>query len=492
MDLVLNNTESNNLLDHGYGVAPNQEVESIINNDLKTLTPIEEDSVRPSVVDKHDQLYSKLDILNNLEELRRLERRSIVVETMRSRHVLLNGMDTTFARRISGIIIRNDDCESAWKLFKLLNASTPSQKEILVKLNQQEFVDIWKRCKYILALKEDSIFSEVYKRTHLAPNGKKKGQSLWNDFYEINQHPRRSLEQIRKSGVDIELSVDSIEQLRNARKEIEQNGTCPILEQIKNEKVFKISGLGGSKASLTIHDLFDHFWTYDLLDKKGVFDRYKDFFDRVGNPQNTDMFKREAELIASAVFGTRLFQIAEKDFAPIVSWNSIINLLKKSSKTENFTLNQKRALEILDQTNSSSFEAGSLSYVVSNMAIELMEQRRKHGFIKNLETQSDGTLYPVGVMNVLDPEYVALIVEINHMILDPSNKAEQSLLNISVIVEDYLNYLSGTASNDTIMPLNVKVEYINSYDINQSSLNKGRIDWLQNNAGFASTKASLC
>ena len=36
MDSELNNTESNNLLDHGYGVAPKQE-ESILNNDLKTL-----------------------------------------------------------------------------------------------------------------------------------------------------------------------------------------------------------------------------------------------------------------------------------------------------------------------------------------------------------------------------------------------------------------------------------------------------------------------
>ena len=465
-------------------------------NEVLTLTPVKEDLVRPSVVvNKNEELYQDLDNLNDLQELRRLERRSIVVDTMRSNHYLLAGMDTTFARRISGIVIRNDDVASAWDLFKSLNASSSGQQEILNNLEQYDFVNIWKRCKGILAQEDHSIFSAVYRRTHLeqsAEGKKKKGQILWNDFYEINQNPRRSLEQIRQSGVDIELSDDYIEQLRGARTVIEQNGTCPILERIKNDKVFTISGLKGSKASLTIHDLFDHFWTYDLLDRTGVFDRYKDFFDRVGNPQNTDMFKRESELIASAVFGTRLYRVAEEDFVSIFNFDRIKRVLEKSAKTENFTPNQQTALEILDQTDPESFEAGSLSYDVSNMAIELMEQRRKHGFIKNLETRVDGTLYPVSVMNVLDPEYIALMVEINHMILDPSNKAEQSLLNISVMVEDYLNHLSRSNANSKIEPLNVRVENINSYDIDKSSLRKDRIEWLKTHAGFASTKSSLC
>ena len=475
---------------------PKAEPVQQIPQDVLVLTPQKQDSIRPSVmVGKNEELYETLEDLNDLVELRRLERRSIVVDTLRANHYLLADMDTTFARRVSGIVMRNSDPEKAWELFKSINASSTGQKAILTNLEKYDFVNIWGRCRSKLAEEDSDIFSCVYKRTHFessAEGKKKKGQILWNDFYEINQNPRRSLEMMRQSGVVIELPDEYIDQLRAGRRAIEEKGTCPILEKIKNQKIFTISGLKGSKASLTIHDLFDHFWSYDLLEREGVFERYKDFLTRVGNPQNTDMFKRESELIASTVFGTRLYRMAEEDFVPILSFDKIKKVLEKSAATEKVTPNQQRALQILDSLDPQSVEAGSLSYDVSNMAIELMEQRRKHGFIKNLEVKPDGSLSPVGVMDILDPEYIALMVEINHMILDPTNKAEQSLLNISVMVEDYLVRVSRSPANTQAEPLTVKVEDVNAYDTKNSSLKEDRVEWLKKNSGFASTKASLC
>jgi hypothetical protein len=437
---------------------------------------------------------SQFEKFNNLEELKRLEIRSVVVELLRKDPVLAN-TDTSFARKVSGILIRSKSVEDAWNIFRSLKASTQGQQIILKGIGRDEFLRIWQQVKITLAHEEQLIYEAIYRRTHFeqSPDGKRKrGQIRWNDDYQILNSPRRSLEMIRNTGVSIELGNDYIEKLRQQSSQLLVTGSCPILEKIKNDKIFTISGLTGSKASLTIHDLFDHFWTYDLLDREGVFNRYYNFFARVGNPHRTDMFKRESELIASIVFGIRLCRVAEEGFIPIFSLKKIKRILEKSVKTKNSTPNQENALKLLDQIDPLSLEATSLTYTVSNMAIELMEQRRKHGFIKNLETLDDGSLKPVGVLQILDPEYVALIVEINHMVLDPDNRAEQALFNISAIVEDYLIHIANTSVDTPIRQLNVKVSDINSYDESSSSLTEGRKDWLRKNAGFASTKASLC
>jgi hypothetical protein len=93
----------------------------------------------------------------------------------------------------------------------------------------------------------------------------------WNDDYEQRQKPKRSLEVLKNRGIRIKVPYEHIELIR---RNFIEGAECPILDRIKNMRIVTINGFEGSKMSLTIHDIFDHFWFYSKLERLGVLDRY--------------------------------------------------------------------------------------------------------------------------------------------------------------------------------------------------------------------------
>lgn len=428
--------------------------------------------------------------LNDLEELRILEKRSEIENILRTSPYFA-ALDTTFMRKLTGLFLRNaENDEAAVRIFQEIEAHTAVQVQAK-QISPQEFAELFYLVQEYLENAEPELTKTLEARIHKI--GETKGQILWNDLYEISQNPRRTLEVVREKGVRIELPSEYIDMLRDNRGDVENNPACPILEHIKNQKIFKISGFTNSKASLTIHDLFDHYWTYDHLDKAGIFEKYRAFLDKVGNPQNTDMFNRESELIASTVFGTRLFHVKEDGFVPFFRFDQIQRVLAKSiTSSDQPSENQLRVLQALQTIDPESNMAKTFCYTVSNMAIERMEQKRKHGAIKTLSRNAEGSLEPTEVMALLDPEYLALMFDITQMILDPENRANEALLSISVVVEEYLLKLAQSKPGTVHEPLVVRIDDINGKDLVNTTLPPGRVDWLATHAGFASTKSYLC
>lgn len=301
----------------------------------------------------------------------------------------------------------------------------------------------------------------------------------WNDEYEMQQvaHQSRSLENILKKGIQIKIPTASILIL----KKLALNPQCPLIEITKNQRLISINGFQNSKVSLAVHDTFDHLWMFNELAENGTLQRYSDFLQRVGNPQSTDIFKREGELIASTIFDYRniLFN-AESDV--IMSIDQIKDLLTHGE-------NQARALSLIHAHEENPEYTTGLCKIFTGIYIELMEQHRKHGSIKNLDKNFNIT----GNMSITDSEYAALIIEIfDHL----HTKKQIILPYLSNIMTTIENELTKAAQQDGANPhphhFSIQLDDIKEYNPKENVLSAATIEWIKSNPGSMTMRAKRC
>lgn len=309
-----------------------------------------------------------------------------------------------------------------------------------------------------------------------------KGYHQWNDEYETRQRPKRSLMFLRTNGLTIRIAPEDMPLVRAGYIDDE---SCPILDKVKNQKIASINGIEGSKISLTIHDIVDHFWIYEKLDALRILERYSEFLRMTGNPQNTDIYKREGELIASVGFEWRSSHLPERQFFPTFNLARIIHIFEKIAKHHDLSDNQQQAVAILSTLDPQGNEAIRLGSIYSGILVELMEQRRKSGFIRKLDEKN----IIVGNLSLLDPEYLALVVEINHMLCNPESQAEKIVLHSEAVVENYLEALAqGTTTQDLV----IRLQDIECFSFEGSRLNPQRQQWLKNNLFHTATRTDAC
>jgi hypothetical protein len=281
--------------------------------------------------------------------------------------------------------------------------------------------------------------------------------------------------------MQITITPEHVNQLQQL---LHSGADCPVLDKMKNEPILTINGFAGSKVALTIHDLFDHFWTFHTFEQHGLLERYADFLQSVGNPQSTDIFKREGELIASISYEWRSTFSPERNFRPLVQFSDLVRLFDKHPEKE-MTPNQKRAKQILAEMDPKSPEAQKLAAMYSGVLVELMEQRRKHGYIRKL----DANFAPTQVLPLLDREYLALVIEGAHLMMQPETKNQEALFTINVLVEDFF---IRAAQNPTQLTLSVTAQTIQEFDPNQSVVSPERQDWLWENFFHTATRITAC
>lgn len=289
----------------------------------------------------------------------------------------------------------------------------------------------------------------------------------WHDDYQRDQsaHPLRNLSYLRTNGVQINILDDKFSVLQECAA---RSGDSVLIEHLKNEKVLSINGFMGSKLSLMVHDFFDHFWTFHILDKEGLFDTYKSFLCRCGNPHLTDIFNREGEMIASISFEYRLAH-SSHNTDPVISYDEILNLFAEGGA---LTENQQRAYKILcDRTNDKKFRA-YFAQVYSSIITELMEQRKNFGFIKDL----DATYQPHGHMRALDLEYLAFIVEAYCIIESHHEQAMKFVLNTVLILENYLCCLLDKSKSHVVYT--ITLEDVENFEVASAHISKTNVQWL--------------
>lgn len=391
---------------------------------------------------------------------------------------VINSSTAGLMHWITAILISAENSTIAiakWKNLahkKSLHTLWPTLQQI-IELPDEVIRDLYSHAQRYAHSAQPTIIAEILVRLH-KPYG-----HAWNDDYEIKQtrHSIRSLYALQQHGLQIKCS----ESHRNRLKKIIQNTpSCPIIEILKNEKILTINGFSNSKVSLMIHDSFDHFWIYTFLERQMILEKYKNFLQKVGNPHSTDIFCREGELIASIAYEFR-YSYLSHSFDSLLDFNQIADLFQEPTLSEN----QRDALNTLINNNDLDEFIRYLPRVISGIMIELMDQRRKYGFIRSL----DRNFQQGGRLPTLDLEYVALIIEIFNLLYQHKEEAFKKLLNITLILE---NYLFEFIHNNRSSLLSVTLNDIENFDATGMNLPPERIQWFRDNLGAISSKNVTC
>ncbi len=335
-----------------------------------------------------------------------------------------------FMRQILPIFFERDPQEGYSKLKNVVPHTT--QQELALLINEAEFIDLHRGLQEHLDDTKDERDENVAKRFIKDPEIR--GTFIRVDRNQFSgMETDRSLENVLKRGIELSLNPKSEKILFEAAKEA-STGAIPITEILKNQKVLKIVGFEGSKIALAVHDAIDHAWMYSLLQRKGFLDEYKDLFNSIGSPHLNDMFSREGETMASIAFGVRYLQTVEKGFQPLISADDLRDKMDQYFKDGLLTQERHlRAYAILMRATPLSREWQSLGFTFSNYIVELDEQRRKHGRIK----QRDKCNRIYRELDPYDPDFLSLFIEAHHELNNSANKHRDTLFRFHIIIEDF-------------------------------------------------------
>lgn len=345
----------------------------------------------------------------------------------------------------------------------------------------------------MVLLVNDVQFKEMHSalKDHLEGIDEKIEKNIEENLVEINRADRmqfsgratRSLEKMLENGMAISIDSENADQIIEAY-EAAGNGILPLTEYVKNGKILGVNGFMGSKVSLAVHDFMDHLWTFNMVEQAGILDRYSYMFDSIGNPQATDIFKREGEIVASVAFGVRYFQTMPSAFGPLKRSSQIEQHLDELFVQGELEERHMTAYRTLKSLRKGSIDWQSLGFSFSNYLTELDEQRRKYGRIKQVDPK---TKRLIGELDPLSPDFVCFFIDTHQQLINSKNKHRDDLFRFHILLEEYLvAFAEGKIPKDK--PFVVKPGELRGIDFSQTTLPPQRIRWMRNNFGFTATR----
>lgn len=266
--------------------------------------------------------------------------------------------------------------------------------------------------------------------------------------FQVRDSPTdRPLESIEGREVSLQIDPNYVDSVRALKNESDRTGV-PLSELLKNMKIadYGFRDQEGetiySKISLVQHDLIDHIYVLSKLKEEGLLDNdpessrgYGKLLGQLGGSIERDAFSRESELIASASYNTRAFNLSNPNVESPVTIKNLVENLRNSStlNTSENQLNALRAFEELlkEDPTESSIEARRLRFVYSAVTEELSEQTRK--------TDRSVLISPQEMtrrIQVANPEYIALIFDVER--IASSSEAKQINGRLNLATENYL------------------------------------------------------
>lgn len=366
-----------------------------------------------------------------------------------------------------------------------------TDEELVLLIRDDQFNTMHAELHNHLAKEEEQIVQTALERLESEPDpsNPNKSQVTRNDKYQFNgNETRRSLENMLAVGVQIALNPESLPVVAEANEQAD-DGILPVTELVKNEEILVVNGFGGSKISLAVHDAVDHVWTFDLAERVGLFNKFSLLFNSVGNPQSTDLFKREGEMVASIAFGVRYWATMENGFKPLFDVNDLLKIMDGQFDTGALADRHMSAYKILRALAQQPYsrESQSLGFVFSNYMTELQEQRRKHGKIKQRDLHTNRI---IGELDVSSPDYLSFFIELHHELLSARNKHRDDLLRNHILLEEYLCAIARGDVN-TGEQLTVRVQDLKEVDFSRTILPPTRINWMARNYGFTAVRDAI-
>lgn len=341
----------------------------------------------------------------------------------------------------------------------------------------------------------DSEFHDLHLQTHIRwaksrfdiiaviPEKLERIKKIDRQQFEVKKN--RGIERLRRDGVVISIMPKHIE----AVVAWANNPICrvrPVLEFVKSDRIFQVSGFTDAKASLVVHDVIDHMWTFDLIDRIGLFHKYHQMFDATGNPEKVDIFRREGEAVASISYGVRAFEGIAPGFRPLIGAKDIVRMIREM-RGGRLSEVHTDALRIINNLESDGTEWKSLAYTFSNYITELDEQRRVYGCIKY---RDPSTHRVVGELDPYSPDYLSFFVEAHHALLDSANKHRNALFFTHFVIEEYLRNVATTRTPGS--PISITPALLDGTRLRHSSSVPTEVSgWMFRNYGFTANRNAL-
>lgn len=386
-----------------------------------------------------------------------------------------------FARKLYGVFSQNELFEAYNDYLKLECHTT--DEELACSLNQSQFTDCYQQLKQHLRSNNLQIQDQAIRNLRQI--------AKCDDVQFDRTIGPRSLQQMANDGIKVEIKPGSdcaiwLQALNDAG-----NGFIPVTELIKNARIVKTNRIPESKVSLVIHDAVDHLWFINLLDKRGIFDRYELMMEGIGNFTKCDIYKRESEMVASISFGTRSWTNFEIGYWPqwtVTDIQKRFDELFDSGELSDRHMEAFRHVRFL-ASQPHRREAQSLGFVFSNYISELDEQRRRFGKIKFLDSETyevTGELDPIGA------DFLSFFVDSHRTLHDRKNKHRDTLLRVHVLIEFYLADRSAAESGEGLSfhfnPLEWDDDILRRAN---ETLPQQRLLWMARNYGFTAVREQL-
>ena len=384
-------------------------------------------------------------------------------------------INNQFAAKILPCFL-NPDEDEALSQFRQITHNTIDEEMVLL-VNDEQFLELQSGLLAYLRENSEKIQKEVEANIERIASA---------DRYQFSGTVTRNLEHMRREGSEIVIDPRSADKIR-AAGEIAGEGILPITEYLKNDRILGVSGFMGSKISLAVHDNMDHVWTFDMLEKAGLIEKYSEMFDSIGNPEATDMFKREGEVVASVAYGVRYYYSMPPGFGPIFRSSQMEDRMDELFIARGLERRHMDAYRTIKEYRRGSLEWQSLGFAFSNYVTELEEQRRKFGTIKQRDPM---TKTVVGEFDPFSPDFISFFIETHGQILNPKNKHRDDLFRFHILLEEYLSsFAKGLVPED--QPLTITIGQLRDIDFRQTTLPPSRIKWMFKNPGFTATKGAI-
>jgi len=368
------------------------------------------------------------------------------------------------------------DADEALRKFREVIPNTIDEEMVLLT-NDQQFTEMHQALADHLVASEDEIKAGV--EANLIEIKRADGM-------QFNGRVTRSLERMRDNGLTIAIDPENAALIKEAYERA-GTGVLPVTEYVKNEKVLGVNGFMGSKISLAVHDYMDHFWMFNMLAETGLLDRYSYMFDSIGNPEATDIYKREGEIVASIAFGVRYFQTMPSAFGPLMRTSQIETHLDDLLVEGALEPRHMEAYRTLKKMRKGSMEWQSLGFSFSNYLTELDEQRRKYGKIKQRDPRTKKIL---GELDPLSPDFLCFFIDAHRELTSPQHKHRDDLFRFHILLEEYLTSFAEGKVNPG-QALTVRHSELRAIDYSRTTLPPERIMWMRSNLGFAATRDTI-
>lgn len=282
-----------------------------------------------------------------------------------------------------------------------------------------------------------------------------------------DRHDSRNLEWYLQNGVMVAPEDDTVDKtdIRTATSD----NSVPLVEEFKADRLFVINGFRNSRVMHLIHDVIDHPYLFETLKKEGVFEKYAEMLNAIDFVDDSFLYSRQAELIASVGFGFRRFDLARiRNDQEILTDDDILNILNAGA--------DERTLAAAEVYTTNPEVRVRSRFIIENMAIQIADERRRYGAVKMNDGNEEKSPMPI-----LYPMYLAFLIDSTNVLVKCSQKYDRALVQVICMVEQVLEQYALGKCEKAHLPVK------NLEDQVELKISHDKLQWILNNKMYLTT-----